>query len=113
MAELDKETRMPDGWSLYKYDGQWREEKFSEGLISDAKLVIDLGRDGDTVTVAAASTDGVRYTGDYRYREGSNSNGDVRLERYRGATGDVFVGEWRESNKVRGEWIILVNSGRL
>jgi hypothetical protein len=53
------------------------------------------------------------YTGDYRYREGSNSNGDVQLERYKGPTGDVFVGEWSESSTVRGEWIIKVNSGKL
>jgi len=101
---------MPNGWSLFKYDGNWQEEKFSEGLISDTKLVIDLERDGDTVTLTAVSTDGVRYKGDYCYREGSNSNGDVQLERFKGPTGDVFVGEWRESDKVRGEWIIKVNA---
>ena len=104
---------MPDGWSLSKYDGRWSEEAFSDGLLSDTKLVIDLDREGDTVTVTAVSTDGVMYKGDYRYREGSHSNGDVQLERYKGPTGDVFVGEWSESSTVRGEWIIKVNSGKL
>jgi len=94
------------GWSLYKYDGQWHEESFSEASLSDASLVIELHRDGDTVTLTAASKDGVRYSGDYRYREGSNSNGEVYFDRYQGPKGDAFVGEWKESEKVRGEWII-------
>jgi|GEM_PF-1111013 len=97
---------MLTGWSLYKYDGQWHEESFSGASLSDTSLVIELDRDGDTVTLTTASKDGVRYTGDYRYRQGSNSNGDVWLERYQGPEGSVFIGEWKESDKSRGEWII-------
>jgi len=92
--------------SLYKYDGRWHEEAFSEAVLSETSLVIELNRDGDTVTLTTASKDGIRYTGDYRYREGSNSNGDVWLDRYKGPRGNVFVGEWKESDKSRGEWII-------
>ena len=97
---------MLTGWSLYKYEGQWHEESLSEASLSDTSLVIELNRDGDTVTLTAASKDGVRYSGDYRYRQGSNSNGDVWLERYQGPEGSVFIGEWKESDKSRGEWII-------
>lgn len=99
---------MRKGWSLFQYEGQWREEAFSEAALSDQSLVIELERDGDTVTLTTASTDGVRYRGDYRYREGSNSNGEVWLERYQGPNGAVFVGEWKESDKARGKWIIKI-----
>lgn len=99
---------MRKGWSLYQYEGQWHEETFSEMVLSDTSLVIELDRDGDTVTVNTVSKDGVSYTGDYRYREGSNSNGDVWLERYQGPKGSVFIGEWKESDKSRGEWIIKI-----
>ena len=99
---------MLKGNSLYKYEGQWHEETFSEAAVSDRSLVIELERDGDSVTLTTASTDGVRYRGDYRYREGSNSNGEAYFDRYQGPKGDVFVGEWKESDKSRGEWIIKV-----
>src|SRR5437867_7923965 len=99
---------MRKGWSLYQCEGQWREEVFSEVALSDQSLVIELERDDDTVTVTTASTDGVRYRGDFRYREGSNSNGEVYFDRYQGPKGDVFVGEWKESDKSQGEWIIKV-----
>ncbi len=42
------------GWSLYKYDGQWHEESFSGASLSDTSLVIELDRDGDTVTLTTA-----------------------------------------------------------
>jgi len=99
---------MRKGWSLYQCEGQWREEVFSEVALSDQSLVIELERDDDTVTVTTASTDGVRYRGDFRYREGSNSNGEVYFDRYQGTKGDVFVGEWKESDKSRGEWILKI-----
>lgn len=99
---------MVRGSSLYKYEGQWHEETFSEAALSESSLVIELNRDGDIVTLTTASKDGIRYTGDYRYREGSNSNGDVWLDRYKGPRGHVFVGEWKESDKSRGEWIITI-----
>ena len=99
---------MLKGWSLYKYEGQWHEETFSEALLSDTSLVIEVNRDGDTVTVTTVSKDGIRYTGDYRYREGSNSNGDAWFDRYKGPKGNVFSGEWKESDKSRGEWIIMI-----
>ena len=101
---------MLTGWSLYKYDGQWHEESLSEASLSDTSLVIELNRDSDTVTLTTASKDGIRYSGDYRYREGSNSNGEAYFDRYQGPKGDVFVGEWKESDKSRGEWIIKITS---
>lgn len=99
---------MRKGWSLYKYEDQWHQETFSEAVLSEKSLVIELERDGDTVTLTTVSNDGVRYKGDYRYREGSNSNGEVSFDRYQGPKGDVFVGEWKESDKARGEWIIKI-----
>src|SRR2546423_8415464 len=84
LDHVPKESRMRKGCSLYQYEGQWREEAFSDAALSDRSLVIELERDGDCVTLTTASTDGVRYRGDYRYREGSNSNGEVYFDRYQG-----------------------------
>lgn len=99
---------MYKGWSLYKYEGQWHEETSSEVALLDTSLVLELERNGDTVTLTTVSKDGIRYSGDYRYREGSNSNGEVYFDRYHGPKGDVFVGEWKESDRSRGEWILKV-----
>mgnify|MGYP001579194464 CR=1 FL=1 len=102
---------MRSGWSLYKYEGQWFKHECPEAILSENKLAIDIAvEEGETVTVTAVSTDGVRYKGDYRYREGSYSNGEVSLERFKGPTGDVLVGEWREAGGPRGDWIIKVNA---
>jgi hypothetical protein len=99
------------GWSLYHYDGRWFEHEFAEVDVSDRKLTFDLDvEEGDTVTVTAVSTDGGRYRGDYRYREGSDSNGEVAFDRYRGPAGEVFIGEWHEAGGPRGRWIIRIAS---
>lgn len=102
---------MGHGWSLHKHQNQWHEESCSAAMISDKKLSLDIEdqSEGDIVTVTAASTDGVRYRGDYRYREGSQSNGEVFLERYRGPAGDVFIGTWREAGGPEGEWIVKID----
>ncbi len=97
---------MPTGWSLYKYEGRWLEEECAKVECADTGLAFEIERDGDIVTVSTQSPDGTTYQGDYRYREGSNSNGEVLLARYKGTTGDVFIGEWKESNNVRGPWLI-------
>ncbi len=97
---------MPKGWSLYKNEGTWLEEECAKVECSDAGLVFEIERDGDIVAVSTQSPDGNTYQGDYRYREGSNSNGEVVLARYKGTTGDVFIGEWKESDTVRGSWLI-------
>lgn len=98
------------GWSLYEYEGEWYKHQFVEAILSDNKLAIDIPvEEGDTVAVTAVSTDGVTYEGDYRYREGSYSNGEVSLERYRGPSGDLLSGEWREAGGPKGDWIIKVN----
>jgi len=100
---------MGNGWSLYHYEGQWHRHEFHEASLSDSKLVIEIAiEDGETVTVTASSRDGVRYQGDYRYREGSYSNGEVLFERFKGPAGDVLVGEWREAGGPKGDWIIKV-----
>ena len=102
---------MRNEWSLYKDQDQWHEENCSEVTVSDTKLSLDIEdqNEGDIVTVTAASTDGIRYRGDYRYREGSQSNGEVFLERYKGPAGDVFIGRWREAGGPEGEWIVKVD----
>jgi len=103
---------MRDGWTLYKYENQWHELHFSGASLSDGQLVVELATAEDIVTVMAHSKDGIRYDGDYRYRDGSYSNGDVTFERFRSAAGDVLVGEWRESSAVRGEWILKLDTER-
>ena len=102
---------MRNEWSLYKDQDQWHEENCSEVTVSDTKLSLDIEdqNEGDIVTVTAASTDGIRYRGDYRYREGSQSNGEVFLERYKGPACDVFIGRWREAGGPEGEWIVKVD----
>lgn len=102
---------MRRGWTLYQHEGRWCEAVFSEAEVSDTRLVVDIeAEEGDTITVTATSTDGARYRGDYRYREGSYSNGEVSLERYRGPSGDLFVGERREAGGPVGKWIIQVQA---
>lgn len=102
---------MGAGWSLSKYEGQWHEEACLEAFVTDAKLSLEIeDRDeGDTVSVTAVSTDGIQYRGDYRYREGSQSNGEVSLERYKGPMGDVFIGVWKEAGGSGGEFIIKLD----
>lgn len=99
---------MSSSWSLCRYEGQWREEPLTEASLTDAKVELELERDGDTVNVTARSQDAVGYAGDYRYREGSNSNGEVRFTRYTSKDGVVLVGEWKESEAVSGPWIVMV-----
>ncbi len=101
---------MASGWSLSQYGGTWREDTCSQASITDSKLVIEIEvkEDADTITVTASSTDGVRYTGDYRYREGSDSNGLAYFERYQGPTGQVLIGERREVGRQPTRWIIKV-----
>jgi hypothetical protein len=102
---------MRSGWSLYKYEGQWHKHDFTEAILDANKLAIDIAvEEGDTVTVTAVSTDGVKYKGDYRYREGSYSNGEVWFERYRGTLGDILAGEWREAGGPKGDWIIKLDA---
>ncbi len=103
---------MSSSWSLSKYEGQWREEPLGEASLTDAKLELELERDGDTVSVTARSQDAVAYSGDYRYREGSNSNGEVRFTRYTSGSGAVLVGEWKESEAVSGPWIVVMVEGK-
>ncbi len=103
---------MSSSWSLHRYEGQWREEPLTEVSLTDDKLDLELERDGDTVNVTARSPDAVAYSGDYRYREGSNSNGEVRFTRYTSGSGAVLVGEWKESEAVSGPWILILNKVR-
>lgn len=102
---------MDSRWSLRQYESGWREERCAEASLSDTKLAIEiLDGEGDTITVTAASPDGVRYTGDYHYREGSYSDGEVLFERYKAPCGDVLVGEWWEVGRTRYAWIIRVGA---
>ncbi|WP_447975117.1 hypothetical protein [Nitrospira sp. Kam-Ns4a] len=100
---------MRRGWTLYKYEHRWHELTFTGASLSDRDLTVELETGEDRVTVTACSQDGLRYEGDYRYRDGSYSNGDVTFERFRSPAGDVLVGEWRESSAVRGEWILKLD----
>jgi hypothetical protein len=99
---------MGNGWSLRELQSQWHEEICSDATVTDAKLSLEMEdqNEGDTVTVTAVSTDGIRYRGDYRYREGSQSNGEVLLERYAGPSGNVFIGTWQEAGGSGGKLII-------
>jgi len=105
-----KEPTMAIGWSLSQYGGTWHEDECSQASITDSRLVVDIEvkEDADTITVTASSTDGVRFTGDYRYREGSDSNGLAYFERYQGPTGQVLIGERREVGRQPTRWIITV-----
>ncbi len=100
---------MGGGLSLYELTQQWHEAKVTEASVTDRNLTVEVeAPEGDTVTVTATSTDGVRYKGDYRYREGSNSNGEVVFERHKGESSSVMVGEWREAGGPTGQWIIKI-----
>ncbi len=100
---------MRAGLSLYKSNDHWHEAEVTEASVSDTHLTVDVeAPEGDTVTVTATSTDGVRYKGDYRYREGSNSNGEVVFERHKGQSSEVMVGEWRQAGGPTGPWIIKI-----
>ena len=97
------------GRSLYRYEGQWSEHELTEIESSDHVLAFTLDvEEGDSVTVTAKAGDGQRYRGEYRYREGSNSNGEVHFNRHRGPTGDVYVGEWLEAGGPRGPWVVIL-----
>ena len=96
------------GRSLYRFEGQWFEHELAEIESSDRTLTFALDvEDGDQVQVTATSADGHRYGGEYRYREGSNSNGEVFFNRHRGLAGEVFVGEWMEAGGPSGPWLIV------
>ncbi len=100
---------MRAGLSLHKSNDHWHEAEVTEASVSDTHLTVDVeAPEGDTVTVTATSTDGVRYKGDYRYREGSNSNWEVVFERHKGQSSEVMVGEWRQAGGPAGPWIIKI-----
>ncbi len=101
---------MASGWSLSLYGGAWHEDTCVQASLTDSKLVIEIEvkDDADVITVTASSTDGVRYAGDYRYREGSDSNGLAYFERYQGPTGQILIGERREVGRQPTKWIIKV-----
>lgn len=99
---------MSQGWSLCRFEGTWHQDEVSGATIGDDRIVIELEREADTITVTAKSTDGHRYAGDYRYREGSESNGEVFFERFTAEGGDVFVGERREIGRPAELWVIKV-----
>ncbi len=95
--------------SLHELTQQWHEAKVTEARVSDTNLTVEVeASEGDIVTVTATSTDGVRYKGEYRYREGSNSNGEVLFERHKGESSSVLVGEWREAGGPTGLCILKI-----
>jgi hypothetical protein len=101
---------MPQGWSVCRFEGAWHQDAVSQAAIADDRLVLEIEREDDTITVTATSADGCRYAGDYRYRQGSESNGEACFERFRGAGGDVLVGERREIGRPVELWIIKVGA---
>lgn len=102
---------MASGWTLYESEERWYHYDFTDAALSDGKLTIEIPvEDGDTVMLTAASPDGVTYRGDYRYREGSQSNGEIRLDRFSGPAGDVLVGTWQEAGSTNGVCVIKVNN---
>ena len=104
-----QESTMGGRLSLHELTQQWHEAKVTEARVSDTNLTVEVeASEGDIVTVTATSTDGVRYTGEYRYREGSNSNGEVLFERHKGESSSVMVGEWREAGGPTGRWILKI-----
>jgi len=108
-ASQQQESAMSGGLSLHEMNDQWHEAKVTEASVSDTNLTVEVDApEGDTVTVTATSTDGVQYQGDYRYREGSNSNGEVVFERHKGQSSEVMVGDWREAGGFTGRWIIKI-----
>ena len=99
---------MSPGWSVQKYEEQWHEEQLSTVSITESLAEVELERDGDVVSLTLRSEDGLSYRGDYRYREGSNSNGEARFVRYTNVAGTVFVGQWKESDAASGPWILVL-----
>lgn len=98
-------------WSVCRFEGTWHHDTVSAASIADDTIVIEFEQEGDTVTVTASSSDGVRYAGDYRYREGSYSNGEALFDRYNGPTGNVFVGERKAIGQAKELWIIKIGAG--
>jgi hypothetical protein len=107
---MAKSVNQSSGWSLCRFEGAWHHDAVSQASIADDRIVIELEQEGDTVTVTAKSTDGIRYAGDYRYREGSYSNGEVFFERFTGPAGHVFVGERREIGQRAELWVIKMDA---
>lgn len=107
---MAKSVNQATGWSLCRFEGVWHHDAVSQASIADDRIVIELEQEGDTVTVTAQSMDGIRYAGDYRYREGSYSNGEVCLERFTGPAGHVFVGERREIGQKAEPWVIKIGA---
>lgn len=101
---------MGTGRSLYKSGDQWHEAIVTDVTLSDTMLTLDSeAAEGDRVSVTLGSKDATTYRGDYRYREGSNSNGEAYFERYRGPIGGLLVGEWHEAGGPKGDWIIKID----
>ena len=100
-----------DGKSHYRFEDGWYEEEFTNAIVSDTKISIDIPQEGqtDTVLVTARSTDnGNTYIGTYQYLRQTEEDGQVEFRRYRGKSGDVFKGHWVPRNGVRDLWFIEV-----
>lgn len=102
---------MKRGWSLRKFEGKWCEEEFSTAILAENILDLEIPDDGDTIEVRAVSGDGgLTLTGTYHFREGSYSDGVVTFQRYKGAQGEILVGEWKEVGTAAGApWVIKIS----
>ncbi len=102
---------MLKGWTLYKHEGRWIEQECADAALSDSKFTVDIeAEEGDTITITARSQDGIRYRGDYRYREGSFSNGEVNLVRYQSPLGDALIGTRQEAGGTATPWILTLTT---
>ena len=102
------------GKSHYRFEDSWYEEEFTNAIISDTRISIDIltEEDGekDTVIVTAVSTDnGHTYSGSYKYQRDRTNVGQVEFIRYRGRSGDIFKGQWVAADGSRDLWFIEVD----
>jgi hypothetical protein len=98
------------GISKYRYHDELFESQFSEAVVTDNQLAVEVPDAGDVIILKATSTDkGRTYVGIYWYRGKTYPPGQVQFERERNSDGsDSFVGRRIETDR-RDVWFLGVD----
>lgn len=103
-------ARRRTGISTYQYHKRPFKAEFSDAVITDTKLSVEVPDSGDVMIMTATSTDNGRtYVGRYEYRGRTYNSGNIEFTRERKRNGgDTFKGQWIDPDE-RDRWILEVD----
>lgn len=111
MKKKQSPRRFETGRSLYRYHGEWFEEKVIEAIVTDTHIGVDIdsqGEDGnkETLTIKADSVNnGGNFSGAYTPARSTYLPGKVEFKKYQSSQGFMFSGFWIGDGE-RDAWIL-------